>query len=131
MLCPAAARQYPGRCYCWAHARAFDSRGLSRGGELITAINDRREAIGDPRRDKPRQTDQQTRMRFRRQAQPGYRPIDGIDISPAMIELAKAKGVYRQLLELTEELLRRNHAQTTVKAVLGRNLIRLAAQLWG
>ena len=70
-------------------------------------------------------------MRFRRQAQPGYRPIDGIDISPAMIELAKAKGVYRQLLELTEELLRRNHAQTTVKAVLGRNLIRLAAQLWG
>ncbi|MFT5171961.1 MAG: membrane dipeptidase [Gammaproteobacteria bacterium] len=37
----------------------------------------------------------------------------------------------RQLLELTEELLRRNHAQATVKAVLGGNFMRVAAQVWG
>lgn len=32
-------------------------------------------------------------------AQRGYQHIDGIDISPAMLEQAKAKGVYRQLLQ--------------------------------
>jgi len=31
-------------------------------------------------------------------AQRGYECIDGIDISPAMLEQARAKGVYRQLL---------------------------------
>lgn len=32
-------------------------------------------------------------------AQRGYQHIDGIDISPAMLEQAKAKGAYRQLLQ--------------------------------
>jgi membrane dipeptidase len=37
----------------------------------------------------------------------------------------------QQLLELTEVLLRRNHAPATVKAVLGGNFMRVAAQVWG
>ena len=37
----------------------------------------------------------------------------------------------RQLLELTELLLRRRHGETTIKALLGGNFMRVAKQVWG